>query len=262
MLERSFLHIPGIGPATEKRLWAAGLADWKRALAAAVAGELPAKLAARLQGHLAQSAAALAAGDADHFARLGRFGEAWRLYGEFADACLYLDIETNGAAGDEEALTVVGVSDGERYQAYVADQNLESLSDRVAAARVLVTFNGATFDVPALRRMFRRCRLPRAHIDLRFAAPKAGLAGGLKRIEAEIGLERRENLRGLDGWDAVRLWHEYEHGSRDALEQLIAYNRADVEHLKPLMEFVYERLSRERGSESTAVRAARAGSKI
>lgn len=265
MLRSTFLHIPGIGPGGERRLWAAGLVDWALALDCVQAGgragdvALPPSLAARLRHHLPASLAALEAGRADSFLRLARFGEAWRLYGEFADACLYLDIETNGGQGDEEALTVVGVSDGRHYEAYVADDNLEALADRVDGAQVLVTFNGASFDVPVLRRLFRRCRLPKAHIDLRYAAAKAGLKGGLKRLEEELGLEREASIRGLDGWDAVRLWWEYQNGSRAALQRLIAYNRADVENLKPLMAQVYEILSRRHEAERGAPAALAVG---
>lgn len=256
MLKQTFLHVPGVGSGTEQRLWNCGIRNWEDALEMPPDAPISPRTRAKLETELPRSAASLAAGDAAHFAGLSRYGEAWRLYGEFASSCLYLDIETNGGWGEEERLTVVGVRDGEGYTAYIADENLEELPDRVAQAKILVTFNGANFDVPALRRLFRRCRLPRAHIDLRFAAQKAGLRGGLKRIEEKLGLDRPKAIRGLDGWDAVRLWNEYLRGSQDALQQLIAYNRADVENLKPLMEWTYQTLRRARGhGSSTAGRA-------
>jgi uncharacterized protein YprB with RNaseH-like and TPR domain len=40
----------------------------------------------------------------------------------------------------------------------------------------------------------------------------------------------------------VRLWREWERGSREALELLKAYNREDIVHLEMLMRFAYERL--------------------
>ncbi len=258
LLRRTFLHIPGIGPAAERALWKAGYTDWSLALAAAQSGgwsrpaatQLPPRLAARLAEHLPAAEAALTAGDAAHFAALARYGEIWRLYGGFAARCLYLDIETNGAAGDEEEITLVGVSDGERYFPFLAEENLDDLPEWLEAcgAQVLVTFNGAGFDVPALRRYFGR-RLPRralpaAHIDLRFAAPKAGLKGGLKRLEPLIGIERPVALHGLDGWDAVRLWWAWRNeGDRAARELLVAYNRCDVMHLPPLLAHVHAALA-------------------
>ena len=55
-----------------------------------------------------------------------------------------------------------------------------------------------------------------------------------------MGILRSEATRGLDGWDAVRLWQAYLGGSQEALDLLVAYNAEDVRHLKPLMEFVYQ----------------------
>lgn len=258
LLRRTFLHIPGIGPAAERALWKAGYTDWSLALAAAQSGgwsrpaatQLPPRLAARLAEHLPAAEAALTAGDAAHFAALARYGEIWRLYGGFAARCLYLDIETNGAAGDEEEITLVGVSDGERYFPFLAEENLDDLPEWLEAcgAQVLVTFNGAGFDVPALRRRFgrrlSRHTLPAAHIDLRFAAPKAGLKGGLKRLEPLIGIERPAALHGLDGWDAVRLWWAWRNeGDGAARELLVAYNRCDVMHLPPLLAHVHAALA-------------------
>lgn len=250
MLRQTYLHIPGIGPGAERALWAAGHSDWAQALAAARAGRLGRALAARLERHLPAAEAALAAGDARPFLPLARYGECWRLYDGFARRCLYLDIETNGAAGTEEEITLVGVSDGRRYHAFLAEENLGDLPDwlEAAEAQVLVTFNGAGFDVPALRRRWRRCPLPSAHIDLRYAAAKAGLKGGLKRLEPQLGLERPAAVAGLDGWDAVRLWWAWRNdGDQEARERLIAYNRCDVMNLIPLLVEVHGRLARERG---------------
>lgn len=258
MLRQTFLHIPGIGPAGERALWAAGLTDWRLALAAATAArdgrrgqrrQLAPGLAARLLRHLPAAEAALAAGDAGHFAALARYGESWRLYSGFAARCLYLDIETNGGGNGEAEITVIGVSDGETYRAFLAEEDLDEFPDWLEAsgAQLLVTFNGAGFDVPVLRQRWRRCPLPAAHIDLRFAAAKAGLPGGLKRLEPRLGIERPPEVAGLDGWDAVRLWWAWRNeGDRRARQRLIAYNRCDVMHLVPLLAQVHARLARER----------------
>jgi uncharacterized protein YprB with RNaseH-like and TPR domain len=58
-----------------------------------------------------------------------------------------------------------------------------------------------------------------------------------------FGIERSERTLGLDGWDAVRLWREYEAGSEHSLQTLIEYNAEDIRNLKPLMEHVHQRLS-------------------
>jgi len=67
----------------------------------------------------------------------------------------------------------------------------------------------------------------------------------LKQIERRIGIDRGE-LRDVDGFFAVSLWHEYKRRkSEAALETLLAYNCADVLNLEHLMVFAYNRNVRE-----------------
>jgi uncharacterized protein YprB with RNaseH-like and TPR domain len=71
---------------------------------------------------------------------------------------------------------------------------------------------------------------------------RIGYKGGLKSIEEQLGMCRNDGIRGLSGWDAVRLWHEWEDGRQESLDTLVDYNRADVENLKFLAEFAYNEL--------------------
>ena len=61
-------------------------------------------------------------------------------------------------------------------------------------------------------------------------------------MEKEVGIERAAGIRQMDGYDAVRLWRQYEWGDRCALESLLEYNKADVVNLEPLMELVNREL--------------------
>jgi hypothetical protein len=58
------------------------------------------------------------------------------------------------------------------------------------------------------------------------------LRGGLKRIEASLGIPRR--LRGIGGYDAMVLWQRWEEGDEGALATLLDYNRDDVVNLATL----------------------------
>jgi len=78
-----------------------------------------------------------------------------------------------------------------------------------------------------------------------------GYQGGLKKIEDMFGIQRSSRTRGLDGWDAVRLWHEYQRGSRGALEVLVEYNREDICNLEPLMRFVFDEMKKRSGIDSS-----------
>jgi hypothetical protein len=54
-------------------------------------------------------------------------------------------------------------------------------------------------------------------------------------------------IRDLSGYDAVLLWRRHLRGDRRALDLLIEYNRADVLHLKTILEVCYARLASQAG---------------
>ena len=81
-----------------------------------------------------------------------------------------------------------------------------------------------------------RARLDQSHIDLRFVLASLGYKGGLKVVESRLGLHRDPAIQGVDGFEAVRLWHRYRRGDRNALERLILYNLTDVANLVELAE--------------------------
>lgn len=246
MLRSTFIHIPGVGSATERKIWARGIRTWedaKNMLGSSSARTIPVR--AKLSLHLPGSIKALEQGDAAFFSRLARFGETWRCYGEFRNRCVFLDIETTGLTPSYDEVTVVGTYDGKSYKSFVKGRNLSELSKELRKHAVVVTFNGSGFDLPFLRPKFAAA-LPEIHIDLRWASYKLGYHGGLKEIEPKFGVHRPKQLSGMDGFDAVVLWEQHRAGNVNALERLINYNRADVVGLKTIMEQCYERLSEER----------------
>jgi hypothetical protein len=71
---------------------------------------------------------------------------------------------------------------------------------------------------------------------------RIGFSGGLKKIEQMLGISRSEGTTGLSGFDAVRLWREYERGNNRSLDLLLEYNREDIVNLKTIIDMVYDRL--------------------
>jgi uncharacterized protein len=229
MLRHTFCHLPGVAARTEQRLWSAGVAAWEDALADSVP-----RPARRLSAEeLRESVRRHAAADAGWFDDRLPASQAWRLFHDFRTRCAYLDIETTGM-GPTADVTTVALYDGSSVRTYVRGLNLHAFARDVAAYRLLVTYNGKSFDLPMLRRCLR-CRFDQGHIDLRHVLAGLGLTGGLKGVERKVGLAR-PGLEDVDGAVAVLLWHDYQ-WARDerALETLLAYNVQDAVNLETLM---------------------------
>jgi uncharacterized protein YprB with RNaseH-like and TPR domain len=237
VLQATFQLAPGIGPYRERQLWAQGVTRWE---AFAPGGE--ALLSPRLDGRIAEAVAAarsaLAAQDADRLAAMMPRRERWRLYAAFADDAAFLDIETDGA----DLVTAVGVLDRSGPRVFLRGRDLDAFPDATASWKLLVTFNGLSFDVPVLRRAFPGWRPPLAHVDLRHLFGRLGHQGGLKLLEQTSGVGRPGHLAGVDGAEAVRLWERHRAGDPAALRRLAEYNLYDAVNLKALMALGYNRM--------------------
>lgn len=241
MLEHTFIHLPGIGEKTERRLWDSGIVRWTDALSVGRPEGFSHQrwsLSCRL---LEQSMRCLERGDHCHFAASLSSAEHWRAWMDFRHSVAYLDIETTGCS-HYDSVTVVGLYDGVRSRSFIAGDNLDRLPEVLARYSMIVTFNGSSFDLPFLRRRFPGLEFDQLHLDLMHVLRRLGLRGGLKAIEHRVGLMRDNEIAHLDGWDAVRLWREYCAGNRQSLDLLIRYNIADIENLEFLAEMAYHRL--------------------
>ena len=241
MLSTTFIHIAGIGPKTERRIWERGVHCWGDFLREPAAAGLSASKAERAAETVTLSVESLRNENHRYFARTLAPREQWRAFSEFSHRVAYLDIETTGM-GEYDAVTMVGVYNGRETRVYTKGEDLQQFADDIGQYSLLVTFHGACFDLPFLRPRFPQVQFDQLHIDLCPALRRLGLTGGLKSIERQLGLARSPETEGLDGWDAVRLWREWERGSREALELLKAYNREDVVNLEALMRYAYDEL--------------------
>lgn len=243
MLRSTFLHLPGIGRATEAQLWRAGVRDWAELRRLAELPGIAADQRAGIDRTLTDSEEALRDRNADWFSRRLPLAERWRMFPEFREVTAFLDIETTALTPQEGIVTVVGVHGGGATRAFVAYDDLEELPAYLQKFRLIVTFNGLLFDLPFLEARFPYIRFPPAHIDLRFLLRRLGYTGGLKRIEKELGLGDRTGVEGIAGIDAVRLWEDARRGVPGSLEKLVDYNRADAVNLEPLLDFSVREMS-------------------
>jgi len=236
MIRSTFRMAPGVGPFLEAKLWGAGISRWEDFPAAPDVALSPV-LDARIRAAITRAREALDAGDAETLSAMIPRAERWRLYAAFAPDAAFLDIETDG-----ETVTAIGILDRDGPRLFLAGRDLESFPEATRGWKLLVTFNGLSFDVPVLRRAFRGWRPPRAHVDLCRLWRRLGHAGGLKLLEAETGVGRPAHLGGLDGRDAVRLWRAHREGDAAALRLLAEYNLHDAVNLRPLMDLGYNRM--------------------
>jgi uncharacterized protein YprB with RNaseH-like and TPR domain len=237
MLEATYIHCPGVGEITERRLWQAGARTWAEFIAMGERLRLSAKQRSVLEPLIAESQARLCAHDHAWFARHLPAREHWRAFPAFRDRIAFLDIETTGGLEPYD-LTLVGLYDGTTLRQFVRGRNLNEFPEAVRDRALLVTFFGTGFDLPFLRRAFRM-EFPQLHVDLCFLLKRLGYSGGLKQVERDFGIRRSAETDGLSGWDAVRLWNQWRRGDGEALDTLLAYNAEDVLNMQTLLDAAY-----------------------
>lgn len=242
MLRHSFAHIKGVGDSTELALWKAGCLSWQDYLvdpSRFSAGQLGTE---EMTKAVKTQVKALDDGNHQFFQRSLGLKDAWRAFPEFRDSCVYLDIETDGG-NSGSSITTIGLYDGAEFRCLIKGHDLENFRDVITHYSMIVTFFGASFDVPMLQKRFPDVKFDHIHLDLCPTLRRIGLRGGLKKIEKQMGLARGEDTDGLSGLDAIRLWNRYTRlGDDSALETLVAYNREDVVNLEKLAEHAYTQL--------------------
>jgi uncharacterized protein YprB with RNaseH-like and TPR domain len=218
MLQNTFIHIQGIGAITEQRLWESGVRDWD-----SIDGNLPIPVSPRrkylLQNGIDESKRHLDDCKPAYFSQLLPANQCWRLFPEFRDSIAYLDIETTGLDRYFNKITTIALYDGQSIKTYVEGQNLDDFVEDIQRYKVIVSYNGKSFDAPFIEHYFN-IRLDHAHIDLRYILYSLGFRGGLKGCERQLGVDRGD-LKDIDGFFAVLLWDEYQRtGDQRALDTL------------------------------------------
>ncbi len=247
MIANSFIFLDKIGEKLEKSIWQQGILSWDQFLAAKSVKGISRKRKMYYDRIVLQARSALYSQCSGYF--IGRLPqcENWRLYDNFKDQAVFLDIETSGMSRYDD-ITVFGIFDGINTKTMIRGINMDykELKKELDRYKLIVTYNGSTFDIPFIRKRYPRLLPQVPNFDLRVACQRVNLTGGLKEIEKKFGIERSKIVEDMYGGDALRLWKMYRvTGDSYYLKLLVEYNEEDVYNLKKIADTVTARLKHE-----------------
>ncbi len=247
MIRNSFVFLEKITPKTEAYFHSCGIKSWDDFLNSKKIEGISDERKKYYDRRILEAKHNLYSLNSSYFKSNLPSTESWRLYNFFKEDIAFLDIETTGL-DSSSYITMVGIFDGFETKPFVKGINLTSdlLKKELSKYKLIVTFNGSTFDLPMINKKFPGV-IPKdlPHWDLRHGCAKVGLTGGLKKIEKDLGIKRSNPIvEGMYGGDAVTLWRMY-HGSGNDyyLNLLIEYNEEDCINLKSIANKVYSKLS-------------------
>jgi hypothetical protein len=240
MLYNSFFHIPTIGAATEKKIWDCGICSMDDFLNSPP-DFISKKKKELIFSHIELSKKKIKDNDPLYFVENLPSKEHWRIFNQYRNSSVYLDIETTGLDFYHSHITSIAMYDGKNIKYYVHGKNLNDFLSDIKDYKVIITYNGKTFDIPFIEKFFN-ISLNHAHLDLRHILKSLGFCGGLKSCERQFGIGRKDLLGEVDGFFAVELWNDYKRRRNvKALETLLSYNIEDVLNLEFLMVEAYNR---------------------
>ena len=246
MITSSFIFLEKIGERLEQKIWKQGIHSWDKFLSAGGISGLSKPRKLYYDRKLLNARKALYNFDSSYFLDLLPQSEMWRLYDFFREDAIFLDIETTGLSKINDDITVFGLYDGINTKTMIRGINMDfkSLEKELQKYKLVVTFNGASFDLPFIEKRYPGL-LPRIpNFDVKSLTNKLGLTGGLKNIEKALGIKRSPIAGNLYGGDALTLWKMYRATHDDYyLNLLVEYNEYDVINLKIVAEHCVKKLT-------------------
>lgn len=228
MIQGSFMHVTGIGPVTDRLIRDSGFETWDDCLLRGEKLPLSVKRKNRFLGEIGKSKSAHDKKDLKYLLSRFHSREHWRILAEFVEYATFFDIETTGLSWHYCHASVIAALHKGRILTFMYGSNLDGFLDILDEAELLVTFNGSSFDLPFIEKTFNIPPVGIPHIDLRWVAFHQGYTGGLKSIERQIGISRPREVRDIDGFEAVDLFHRWQAGESGAGADLARYCRTDA----------------------------------
>ncbi|MGV8162452.1 MAG: ribonuclease H-like domain-containing protein [Candidatus Nanoarchaeia archaeon] len=234
MLQHTFMHVPSVTRNSEINIWNQKIHTWQDFINKQESIRMPENKKTMIVSNLQDSIDALKKKEYSYFSSLQN-NQHWRLYELLKDKTCFLDIETTGLSKHYNDITLIGIHGERGTKIFMNGENLDKFEQELKKYSMIVTFNGRCFDVPFIKSKFPDVKFNQFHADLRFIMADLGFRGGLKNVERERGINREEDLKDVDGFEAVRLWHKYQKGDNESLVILKKYLTADIKNLVPLM---------------------------
>ncbi len=243
MIKNTFLFLDGFGSNRERNIWSQNISDWNEFIETRSIKGIADKKKKFFDRQIIKAGSALRNNDSEFFAKLLPQSEHWRLYDQFKDEAIFLDIEVSHCA--DGFITVIGLYDGYETKTMIEGINLNFnyLKEELRKYKMIISFNGSVFDIPFINKKHPNIIPNIPHFDLRFCCSKLGITGSLKEIEESFGIKRRQIIKDLKGGDAFTLWRMWRAtGDEYYLSLLIEYNEEDTINLKLIADKVFDKL--------------------
>jgi uncharacterized protein YprB with RNaseH-like and TPR domain len=252
MIENSFIFLEKIKKKREENIWKQGITCWDDFLSKGpdeIKG-ISKKSKLYYDQKIREAKKELYNYNPEYFINKLPLSEIWRLYNLFKDEAVFLDIETTGI-GKVQDIIVVGLFDGISTKLLIKGINLDYniLKKELKRYKLLITYNGVSYDIPYLRRWYFKVfqdipHIP--HIDLKNLCHKLGYSGGLKKIEKRLGIIRNPLMDKFQGGDILRLWKMWRaSGDEYYLNLLVEYNEEDIINLKKIANYSIDIMKKE-----------------
>src|SRR3989339_518612 len=144
MLKSSFIFLEKISANKEQKIWQQGIKDWNDFIKAEKINGIPKEKKPYYDRKLREAQQELLNDNSEYFAKIFPKKEIWRLYDYFKEQAGFLDIEVDSYG----KIILVGISDYYNSNFFVRGINLDllSLEKELSKFKILVTFNGNSFD--------------------------------------------------------------------------------------------------------------------
>ena len=245
MITNTFIFLERIGDKLEQNIWKNGIYDWDSFLKRNNIKGLSKHRKLYYDRKILNARKALYNFDSSYFLDLLPQSEMWRLYDFFREDAVFLDIETTGLSKINDDITVFGLYDGINTKIMIKGINMDfnSLKKELQKYKMIVTFNGASFDLPFIEKRYPSLLPNIPNFDVKSIANKLGLKGGLKNIEKSLGIKRSNIVDKFYGGDALTLWRMYRATGDDYyLNLLVEYNEYDIINLKIVAEHCVKKM--------------------